>query len=54
MIITVAEWLVGIALIVGFINEDKLIRFEERIARKWNAKKHKYDVYNPRDGLYWG
>ena len=51
---TAFEWIFGIALIAGFINEDRVIRFEERIARKRKAKKHKYDVYNPRDGLYWG
>ena len=54
MIITILEWSFAIALIVGFIFEGKFIHFEERLARKWKAKKHKYDVYNPRDGLYWG
>lgn len=53
MIITLLEWSFAIALIVGFINEDKLIRFEENFAEKRRARKDRYGSYNPREGLRW-
>ena len=53
MVITILEWSFAIALIVGFINEDKLIMFEENFSRKRQAKKNKYSSYNPCEGLFW-
>ena len=50
---TAIEALFGVALIIGFINEDKFIRFEENFSRKRQARKNKYGSYNPCEGLFW-
>ena len=57
---TIIEALVAVALIVGFIFESWFISLEERIEeeikeaiKRSKARKDKYGVYNPREGLMW-